>query len=218
MKHDPLSAAQSEPTCDIEPASLAKLYQRWRQPLRRLFQGRTGSREEAEDATQEVFVRLAVSGKSLAPEEEKPYLSVTARSVSTDGWRKNGRGVGPELVSMESGTEELESLRADEQSSPLEAAAHRQRIARLNDAVAELPERQRQAFLLNRIDGLSHDEVAAAMGISARMVAKHLNRAMAYCQLRVRYASVSQMERLHVHEEASEEAGEKSAAEREDTP
>jgi RNA polymerase sigma-70 factor (ECF subfamily) len=59
--------------------------------------------------------------------------------------------------------------------------------------------------LLNLIDGMTHDEVAEAMGISARMVSKHLCRAMAYCQLRVNYGSLEQMERLHVHDEEAED-------------
>lgn len=218
MKRDPRSAVRSDPAqaaghpSDEEP--LTSLYQRWRNPLVRLFQRRSHSREQSEEAAQDVFIRLAVSGKSLAPEEEKPYLSTVARSVATDGWRRGGRDGALEIVSLEAAVEELESLPADDAHSPLEIAAHRQRIARLNDAVAELPERQRQAFLLNRIDGLSHDEVAAAMGITPRMVAKHLSRAMAYCHLRVKYASVEQMQRLHMLDDSSEE----SAAERKDIP
>lgn len=218
MKLDPQSFAQSaqtraaKPACNDEP--LTSLYRRWRNPLVRLFQGRSRDRAHAEDATQDLFVRMAISGKILGPEEEKPYLSTVARSVATDNWRKSGRDCAFETVSMEAASEELESLRADDALSPLEIAAHRQRIARLNEAVAELPERQRQAFLLNRIDGLSHDEVAAAMGISPRMVAKHLNRAMAYCHLRVKYGSVEQMQRLHTTHDPSEEG----AAERKDIP
>lgn len=218
MKTDPRSALQGKApqAAHLQPEAepLSSLYRRWRNPLVRLFQRRTANREHAEDAAQDVFVRIAVSGKRLAPEEEKPYLSTVARSVTTDDWRKGQRGAAPEIVSLETAAEELEALQANDGLSPLEIVAHRQRIARLNDAVAELPERQRQAFLLNRIDGLSHDEVAAAMGISARMVAKHLSRAMAYCQLRVRYASVSQMQCLHMIHDPSEE----NAAEREDTP
>jgi RNA polymerase sigma-70 factor (ECF subfamily) len=213
VKCDPQSPAQGEPP-QRGTDSLTSLYQRWRHPLVRLFQRRSHSREQSEEAAQDVFVRIAVSGRSLAPEEEKPYLSTVARSVATDDWRKNGRDCALETVSMEAAGEELESLPADDALSPLEIAAHRQRIARLNDAVAELPERQRQAFLLNRIDGLSHDEVAAAMGITPRMVAKHLHRAMAYCHLRVKYASVEQMQRLHTFHDLREE----SAAERKDTP
>lgn len=183
-------------------SQLASLYARWRKPLVRLFRGRLGQHDKAEDAAQDVFVRMAVARKSLAPDEEAPYLRTTARSVALDAWRRDGRGEGPELVSMETAGPELAALPADERQSPLELAAHRERLQRLDAAVAELPERQRQAFLLNRIDGLSHDEVAAAMGISARMVAKHLNRAMAYCQLRVKYPSLQQMTQLHVQDDA----------------
>ncbi|MGJ7526059.1 RNA polymerase sigma factor [Variovorax sp. GB1P17] len=190
---------------------LASLYARWRKPLVRLFRGRLGNHEKAEEAAQDVFVRMAVAGKSLAPEEEEPYLRTTARSVSLDEWRRNGRSAAPEVVSMETAANELAALPADDRQSPLELAAHRERLQRLDEAVAELPERQRQAFLLNRIDGLSHDEVAAAMGISARMVAKHLQRAMAYCQLRVKYPSLQRMTQLHVHDETGDE-------ERQETP
>lgn len=175
---------------------LTSLYERWRTPLLRLFQRKTGSRALAEEATQEVFVRLAASGKELAPEEEGPYLSTSVRNAATDHWR---RADDAEVVSMECAAGELETLSDLRQREPAQVVEQRQRIARLNDAVAELPERQRQAFLLNRIDGLTHDEVADAMGISARMVSKHVSRALAYCQLRVNYGSLEQMERLHVH-------------------
>nr|WP_312987953.1 sigma-70 family RNA polymerase sigma factor [Comamonas koreensis] len=215
MKRSSPSALQTDPPQAQRPDPLASLYQRWRSPLVRLFQRRNHSREQSEEAAQEVFVRLAVSGKQLTPDEEKPYLSTIARSVSTDDWRKAGRGSAPDMVSVDSDADALAALPSDDTQSPLEIAAQRQRIARLNDAVAELPARQRQAFLLNRIDGLSHDEVAAAMGISPRMVAKHLSRAMAYCHLRLNYASLAQMQRLL---STQDDPRDDSAAERKDLP
>lgn len=190
---------ERQPTGD----TLTSLYQRWRAPLLRLLQRRTGNRALAEDATQDVFVRLAASGRALTPAEEAPYLATAARNAATDHWR---RSADAELLSMAAAAQECQALPDHRQGEPQQIVEQRQRIARLNDAVAELPQRQRQAFLLNRIDGMTHDEVAAAMGISARMVSKHLSRAMAYCQLRVNYGSVAQMERLHVADDAAEDA------------
>lgn len=198
----PVSGNQQLKDRQITGDTLASLYARWRAPLLRLLQRRTGSRALAEDATHDVFVRLAASGRALAPSEEAPYLATSARNAATDQWRR----ADAEVVSLDAAAQELRTLPDQQQCEPQQIAEQRQRIARLNDAVAELPERQREAFLLNRIDGLTHDEVAAAMGISARMVSKHLSRAMAYCQLRVNYGSVEQMERLHVFDDAAEDA------------
>ncbi|WP_373925184.1 RNA polymerase sigma factor [Duganella sp. sic0402] len=199
----PVSGNQQLKQRQLTSDTLTSLYQRWRLPLLRLLQRRTGNRDLAEDATHDVFVRLAASGRALAPAEEAPYLATSARNAATDQWRRSDDA---DVVSMDAVAQELNGLPDQPQSEPQHIAEQRQRIARLNDAVAELPERQRQAFLLNRIDGLTHDEVAEAMGISARMVSKHLSRAMAYCQLRVNYGSVEQMARLHLNDDATEDA------------
>ncbi|MFN5203556.1 MAG: RNA polymerase sigma factor, partial [Gemmatimonas sp.] len=64
--------------------------------------------------------------------------------------------------------------------------------AELQDRVAvlvtELPNRQREALLLSRVEGLSHAEVAAAMGCAPRTVNNHLVAALS--TLRRRLAEV----------------------------
>ena len=71
------------------------------------------------------------------------------------------------------------------------AARFRRSAKRL--AMAELPERRREAFVLHSIDGLTQTEVAQRMGISRRMVHNHVTLAMAYCELRVQYGSAEDM-------------------------
>ncbi|MCD9008078.1 RNA polymerase sigma factor [Luteimonas sp. XNQY3] len=45
-----------------------------------------------------------------------------------------------------------------------------------------LPSKCRKAFVLHRVDGLTYPEIAAAMGISVKMVEKHIGRALARCR------------------------------------
>ena len=92
-------------------------------------------------------------------------------------------------MSFDEIAEDAQGWAADEASCPMRAAAHQQRLQRLAEALRELPERQREAFVLSRFDGLTQDEIAARMDISRRMVVKHLARAIAYCEVRVHYAT-----------------------------
>jgi RNA polymerase sigma-70 factor (ECF subfamily) len=117
MKRDILSAKQGEPLRDAdpdEPAAPATLYGRWRQPLLRLFQRRTGKRAQAEDAAQDVFVRLALLGKLRVPDEEESFLrtAVYGGPMESRCWR--GRDTGPRTVPMEALSEETASLQAQE--------------------------------------------------------------------------------------------------------
>ena len=138
-------------------------------------------------------MRYAASGKALPPEEQEPYLRVIARHVSHDAWRRSEGAPGRESVSLDEHMELAQQLPAGEGSDPLQAAHHRERLCRLEQAMAELPERRREAFVLHSIDGLTQTEVAQRMGISRRMVHNHVTLAMAYCELRVQYGSAEDM-------------------------
>ncbi|CAN7274555.1 sigma-70 family RNA polymerase sigma factor [Pseudorhodoferax sp. LjRoot39] len=60
--------------------------------------------------------------------------------------------------------------------------AGRQRLQVLIAAIESLPPRCRRAFILHKIDGLSHAEVAAQMEISLNMVERHIMLAVAACR------------------------------------
>jgi RNA polymerase sigma-70 factor (ECF subfamily) len=61
-----------------------------------------------------------------------------------------------------------------------------QAIDRLfTEAIAKLPPKCRLAFMLSRFDGLTYPQVAAKMGISVKMVEKHITRALIACRLAV---------------------------------
>lgn len=75
-------------------------------------------------------------------------------------------------------------------ASPHDVLVARQGIGRIDEALARLPKQTRHVFLLNRIHGKTFVEIAPAMGISERMVAKHMARAVAACEASLMDGSV----------------------------
>lgn len=77
----------------------------------------------------------------------------------------------------------LEAMRpadgaSEHDESPDGLLSRSQTMAAIEEALAELPERQRQAFILRHWDGLDTEEAAAAMGVSTGSVKTHLSRAV----------------------------------------
>jgi RNA polymerase sigma-70 factor (ECF subfamily) len=60
-----------------------------------------------------------------------------------------------------------------------DAIAHHEALTAIRAAIAELPDRTREVFLLNRDAGLSYREVAMRLGITVKTVEFHMGRALA---------------------------------------
>ena len=60
----------------------------------------------------------------------------------------------------------------------IQQEATRQQGTKLQQAIAQLPDRQREAILLAFYDEFTNDEIAGIMGINSQSVVNHLNRAL----------------------------------------
>jgi RNA polymerase sigma-70 factor (ECF subfamily) len=65
-----------------------------------------------------------------------------------------------------------------EDAPPEEAIDARRRLARVVKALDELPANIQRTFRMHKFDGLSHAEVAAALGISRSSVEKQVSAAL----------------------------------------
>lgn len=149
----------------------------WR-TLRGHLSRRTGSRDLAEEALQETWLRLATMAEQPAAVQDKhAYLLRLAGNIAIDLLRREQRHAA-RCLSDDSVLREI----ADQTPSPEAYALHRDELRALVRALMTLPAKPRTALLLNRCDGLSHLEIATRLGVSQSMVAKYLAQALRHCR------------------------------------
>ena len=57
---------------------------------------------------------------------------------------------------------------------------------RLEQAISELPETQREVFLMNRIDKLTYAEIAERLGVSVKAIEKRMGKALKHMRLKIK--------------------------------
>lgn len=145
----------------------------------RLAELALGHREDALDAVQDAMIRFL--GYRDRPQSEWPALFFSVlRSRITDRHRRNTvrrRVLTVFGVRDEEEAEDPMAQLPDSAPGPAEADEQQRAWKALGHALRALPRRQREAFLLRELQGLSGGETAAAMGCSEGSVKTHLFRA-----------------------------------------
>lgn len=154
-----------------DPAALARLYRAERPRLLAWLLRRVGCPAIAADLTQDSFLRLLARGGTAGLTDPAAWLARTARNLAIDAGRRA-------TLRQPADSSLLEGL-ADPRPSPEMAADAAQRARALGALIAALPPRQREVLLLARLDGLSHAEIGARLGISPNTAMVHLGRALA---------------------------------------
>lgn len=158
-----------------EEAAFELLFARhWRTVYTVLYR-MLGSREEAEDLAQEVFVRLYKSPPDLREQPNvAPWLCRVATNLGYNALRKGSREIRRQgRMQRLSEVEEAAGLRAGDPEDASLAAEERRMV---RSVLAQLSERE-QACLVLRYGGLSYSEVAAALGVRPSSVGTLLARA-----------------------------------------
>jgi len=129
---------------------------------------------DAEDATQETFMRvLRYSSKLAAVEDPKTWLARIAWRVAVDRSRQRGRTREIALDDPEKPIPEAASSDA-----PADETLHgAELIAALERVIAAPPEKLREPLILSTIEEMSPREVAATLGINEAAVRSRVFRA-----------------------------------------
>jgi RNA polymerase sigma factor (sigma-70 family) len=145
-------------------AAFEEIVRRYRRPLDRFAAAIVGNRSE--DVTQDAFSKalLALRG-SDAEIELRPWLYRIVRNTALNDLRD-----APPVI------EELGEA-VDGSASAAVEAERREEIAELMERLRALPEPQRAAIVMRELEGLGHEEIAAALGISGGAARQAIYRA-----------------------------------------
>jgi RNA polymerase sigma-70 factor (ECF subfamily) len=125
---------------------------------------------QAQEATQEVFLRLyAALKRGEAIQNRRAWVVRVAHNL--------GLKVRAQQTSQPPFESNIERLLADPELNPEQSLLERERLLRFHRGVENLSEQQRRCLHL-RLEGLRYPEIAAVLGISASAVGEFLRRAI----------------------------------------
>lgn len=159
----------------LNPKIIAELLTEHHQELNRFATHKLGSADAASDILQDAYLRLANCQPKEKINNPRAFIFRIVANLIIDYQRKSVNRI------PHNGDEDVLHAIADKQVLENQIEGQ-QRLAAINDALAQLPEKCRQSFYLNRVEGYTHREVAEKLKLSESMVAKHLLRAMRHCR------------------------------------
>lgn len=132
-----------------------------------------GCPQRAEDIGQDTFVRILGRRELPSLREPRAFLVTVARGLLVDHWRRQAL--------EQAYLEELAHLPEAQQPSPEAQLLILADLREIDRLLAALSSRARSAFLLNRLDGLGHAEIAERLGVSVPRVRQYIAQGLRQC-------------------------------------
>lgn len=137
--------------------------------LRNYLYFKFGNEEQANDVTQEAFIKLWENCVNIPEEKAKSYIYTVANNATLNQ-------IAHQKVVLNYAKSNLNS---DETNlSPEFLIEEEEFKIKLEKAISNLTEGQRTAFLLNRIEGKKYKEIAEILSISLKAVEKRIHGAL----------------------------------------
>ena len=155
-------------TC--EDSVYNELFRTFSRDLYNFIYYKFGADFQPEDVVQEAFLQLWRNCKDIPAEKAKSYLFTVANNhaLNLAGKKKTVLNYSKENQTKDTNFETPEFI--------MEEGEY---MNKLQSAIESLTEEQRVAFMLNKVEGKRHKEIAEILGISRKAVEKRIYKAIA---------------------------------------
>jgi len=160
---------------DGEVASFELLYSRHKGPLYRYFLRQGLGPESSAELTQEVWMKIIRAKDGYEPKAKfTTYLYRVAHNCLVDQYRRSAHKI---AQNSSDDDDVVTQLPASPAGNPETNAMRDESAKQFHNALANLPDEQREAFILKQETGLSLADVAAVTGVSAETAKSRLRYA-----------------------------------------
>ena len=137
--------------------------------LRNFIYYKFGDADQSDDVVQESFIRLWKNCAKVTLDTAKAFLYRIAINLSTSIKRS-------EKVHLN--YQEKVVKNEFDQESPEFIILEKEFMAKLNEAISSLPDKQREVFLMNRVEKKTYKEIAELSGVSVKAIEKSMHKAL----------------------------------------
>ncbi len=171
-----LAGTEQRSDAALRAAVVQRLFEAHNRKLIRFLLARLHDEQDAVEVAQEAYVQLLQLDKAGGVGLLQAYLFKIARNLAVDRVRR--RKV------------RTEHAQAADPNSLFEIDVEQgylagERLRLFWQAVEELPEKCRAAFMASKFQERTAEEIAADMHVSARMIRKYIVQGLVYCRLRL---------------------------------
>lgn len=157
---------QSFSVCDEDVYN--NLYRKHAESLRNHLYFKFGNLKQAEDVVQESFIKLWAKCNSIIYEKAAGFLYTIAKNMFIDSLRQ-------QKVALKFEKNHMVTSDIEDPYFHLRTKEFKQKI---EETISALPEKQREAFLLNRIEKLTYKQIANKLEISQTAVENRISKAL----------------------------------------
>ena len=143
--------------------------------LRNFVYYKCGDIQQAEDIVQNAFVKLWNNCSKIVFEKAKSFLYTVSRNEFLNE-------VAHKKIVLQ---HQVHIAKSSTNESPEFLLEEKEFMLKLKTVIADLPEKQREVFLLSRIDKKKYSEISEIIGISVKAVEKRMSQALITLRARI---------------------------------
>lgn len=163
-----LSLNKNEPHESLSEKDFKEIFDQYFDAIRNYIYFLSSDIGLAEDLAQDTFVKLWDNRNKIVRNTVKSYLYAIARNLTINHLKREKLKY--TFVSLQEKNPFSES--------PEYVLLEKEFKQKLEDALAFLPEGNREVFLMNRIEGLKYSQIAERIGLSVKAVEKRMSKAI----------------------------------------